>query len=220
MFVIFCEIRKKHLKIPYCRIIVPGHHVYIHVHHDYPQISNVINPHSSFSVDLHIWNGTVCTTITGAYIIMFQKHPSLRQFTVGTSHQRTHRLSQIERVHIASQHKIINSPNSRVASKTLLDRLHPIRLVTSASFPRQIREFSSVYARFSSFRMSHSQSELDCTELVHDAIFSPGADIAKMQEELTTLLTGKHADGKWALTTDRMGIERSFKFKGFDRCWV
>jgi 4a-hydroxytetrahydrobiopterin dehydratase len=42
-------------------------------------------------------------------------------------------------------------------------------------------------------------------------VFSPGQDIGELNQELQPLITS----GQWQLTSDGMGLEKTFKFKGF-----
>lgn len=51
-------------------------------------------------------------------------------------------------------------------------------------------------------------------------IFSPGSNVDEMKEALEELLDEANRGGNWRLTSDKMGLQRSFKFKGFNRCWV
>jgi len=64
--------------------------------------------------------------------------------------------------------------------------------------------------------------QLRCTVRHHStmpsAIFSPGSEGPVTEAALAKLLpTG---GGRWALTADGQGIERSFKFKTFTKTWV
>lgn len=47
------------------------------------------------------------------------------------------------------------------------------------------------------------------------AKFADGSDEATVGKELNSLISGK-----WTLTEDGQGIERSFKFKTFAKTWV
>jgi 4a-hydroxytetrahydrobiopterin dehydratase len=46
---------------------------------------------------------------------------------------------------------------------------------------------------------------------IQTAVFSPGQDIEELNKELRPLLTS----GQWQLTSNGMGLEKTFKFKGF-----
>lgn len=46
--------------------------------------------------------------------------------------------------------------------------------------------------------------------------FAPGSDVAALDAALTPLL----APGRWQLTPDGEGLERTFKFKTFAKTWV
>ena len=48
--------------------------------------------------------------------------------------------------------------------------------------------------------------------------FAEGSDTTAVKEALSPLLSV--SGGRWALTADGQGIERSFKFKTFAKTWV
>ena len=48
--------------------------------------------------------------------------------------------------------------------------------------------------------------------------FSAGSDEGTLRESLSSLLT--EAGGRWQLTSEGTGLERSFKFKTFAKTWV
>lgn len=50
------------------------------------------------------------------------------------------------------------------------------------------------------------------------AKFAPGANVSALTARLTPLL--RQSGGRWTLTADGMGLERSFRFKTFTKTWV
>jgi pterin-4a-carbinolamine dehydratase len=51
-----------------------------------------------------------------------------------------------------------------------------------------------------------------------DIMYSAGEDAEQLGGQLESLLT--HAGGRWALSKDKRGLERDFRFKTFKITWV
>jgi 4a-hydroxytetrahydrobiopterin dehydratase len=106
----------------------------------------------------------------------------------------------------------MKSPRREILSKPHSSMVTTLFLARSSRFSSCMRCSSYQAPRLRSVYQTRVASTLDRPSTsTKTPVFSPGEDNDELNQELQPLLTS----GQWKLTGDGMGLEKTFKFKGF-----
>lgn len=106
---------------------------------------------------------------------------------------------------VARSHRILKTATTARAATATAVNTRPIAATVMPSDVAHASPFFGAVGSFSTMPLPPS--------------FSAGTDKSAATEALRPLIT-PDAGGKWALTADGYGIERSFKFATFNKTWV